>query len=175
MVEKREPEFSFIVHPSELESVEIKYELTAESDERDALSKRFGLKAIEAFNLILKMKRLRKENAIRLRGKLYASVIQNCVVSAVPIKNTIEEEFEVIFHEEFQIDRSKNEDIDELEPYFDDTIDIGEFASGELALAINPYPRAPGISDDVVEPYLRKQDDLETKPFGGLAALKRNK
>ena len=175
MVNKLEPEFSFIVHPSELVDVEKKFELTAESDERAALSKRFGLKAIDAFNLIVKIKPLREKNAIRLRGQLYASVIQSCVVSAVPIKNTIEEEFEVIFHEEFQIDKSKNEDIDELEPYFDDTIDIGEFASGELALAINPYPRVPGISVDVVEPYLRKQDDLETKPFGGLAALKRNK
>jgi uncharacterized metal-binding protein YceD (DUF177 family) len=175
MVNKLEPEFSFIVHPSELVDVEKKFELTAESDERAALSKRFGLKAIDAFNLIVKIKPLREKNAIRLRGQLYASVIQSCIVSLVPIKNTVEEEFEIIFREENQIDRTGSEDIDELESYFDDTIDIGEIASGELALAIDQYPRAPGISDEVVEPYLRKQDDLKTKPFGGLAALKRKK
>jgi len=175
MVNKLEPEFSFIVHPSDLEDVEKQFELSAESDERAALSKRFGLKAIDAFNSILKIKPLRKKNAIRLRGKLYASVVQSCIVSLVPIKNTVEEEFEIIFREGNQIDRTGSEDIDELEPYFDDTIDIGEIASGELALAIDQYPRAPGISDDAVEPYLGIQDDLETKPFGGLAALKRKK
>ena len=172
MANKLEPEFSFIVHPSELVDVEKKFELTAERDERSALSTRFGLKAIDVFNLIVKIKRLRKKNAIRLRGQLYASVVQSCIVSLVPIKNTVEEEFEIIFREENQIDRTGSEDVDELEPYFDDIIDIGEIASGELALAIDQYPRAPGISDEVVEPYLRKQDDLESKPFGGLAALK---
>ena len=105
MTEKPEPEFTFIVHPSELEDVEKSYKLTAESHERVALSKRFGLSAIETFNLILKMKPLRRENAIRLRGKLYATVIQSCIVSLVPIKNTIEEEFEVIFREENQLDQ----------------------------------------------------------------------
>ena len=175
MLNKLEPEFSFIVHPSELVDVEKKFELTAESDERAALSRRFGLKAIDAFNLILKMKPLRKKNAIRLRGKLYATVVQSCIVSLVPIKNTVEEEFEILFREENQIDRDGREDVDELEPYFEDTIDIGEIASGELALAIDQYPRAPGISDDVVDHYLGKQDDLKSKPFGGLAALKRKK
>ncbi len=175
MVEKLEPEFSFIVHPSELEDVEIKYELNADSDERDALSKRFELKGIEIFNIILKVKPLRRENAIRLRGKLYATVFQSCIVSLAPIRNTIEEEFEIIFCEEKQIDRPGCEDVDNLEPYFNDTIDLGETASGELALAIDQYPRAEGISDAAMAPYLPKHDDLETKPFGGLAALKRKK
>ena len=175
MTEKPEPEFTFIVHPSELEDVEISYKLTAESHERVALSKRFGLRAIETFNLILKMKPLRQENAIRLRGKLYATVIQSCIVSLVPIKNTIEEEFEVIFRDENQLDSASVEDADEVEPYFGDTIDLGEVAAGEFALAIDQYPRAPGISDDVLEPYLHKEDDLENKPLGGLAALKRKK
>lgn len=175
MVEKPKPEFSFIVHPSELEGVETKFELTAESDERTALSKRFGINAIEAFSLILKMKPLRKENTIRLRGRLYATVIQSCVVSVLPVKNTIEEEFEIFFREQFQIDRSEDEDIDEWEPYFDDSIDIGDISSGELALAIDPYPRVPELSDDAIGPYLRKRGDPETAPFAGLAALKRKK
>ena len=175
MAENPEPEFSFIIHPSELEDAEIKYELTTESGERAALSKRFGLKAIEVFDLILEIELLRKEDAIRLRGKFYASVIQSCVVSMVSVTNIIEEEFEIFFREESHIDSVGNEDIDELEPYFDDTIDIGDIASGELGLAIDPYPRAPGIADDAVKPYVRKREEVETKPFAGLAALKRNK
>ena len=175
MIEKLEPEFSFIVHPSELEDVEIKFELKAESDERAALSKRFELKGIEAFNMILKVKPLRRENVIRLRGNFCATVFQSCIVSLVPIRNTIEEEFEIIFFEEKQIDRLDCEDVDNLEPYFNDTIDLGEIVSGELALAIDQYPRAEGISDAAMAPYLPKHDELETKPFGGLAALKRKK
>ena len=175
MAKELEPEFTFILHPSELEDVETKYELTAESDERSALSKRFGLRAIEFLNLKFKIKPLRRGNVIRLRGKLYASVVQNCIVSLIPIKNTIQEEFEIIFREENHIDRVECEDIDDLEPFFEDTIDLGEIGASELALAIDQYPRAPGISDNLMKPYLRKQDDLDSKPFGGLAALKRKK
>ena len=175
MTRQPEPEFSFILHPSELEDTETTYELTAESDECAALSERFQLKAIEGFNFILKMKPLRKENAIRLRGKLYATVVQSCVVSMVLVTNIIEEEFEIFFREESQIDNSGNENIDRFEPYLADTIDIGEIASEELALAIDPYPRAAGIATDALGPYLGKREDPGTKPFAGLAALKRNK
>ncbi|NKB21146.1 MAG: DUF177 domain-containing protein [Alphaproteobacteria bacterium] len=175
MVGQPEPEFSFIVHPSELTDKEVKYDLSAESDECNALAERFGLQAIETFNCTLSVKFLRREKAIRLRGKLHAKVVQSCVVSMVSVENVIEDEFEILFREETQIDSDETDDVVQFEPYSGDLIDVGEIASEELALMLDPYPRSPEIADQVLGPYLPGPEDPTTKPFAALAALKRTK
>ena len=175
LAEGIEPEFSFIIHPSEITDKTVKFELSAESDECAALAERFGLQAIEFFESVLTVRFLRREKAIRLRGKLRAKVIQSCVVSMAPVESLIEEEFEILFHDENQIDRDELDDVVQFEPYSNDLIDIGEVASEELALALDPYPRSPEIADEVLGPYLPELEDPGMKPFAALAALKRNK
>ena len=170
-----EPEFSFIIHPSEITDKEIKYDLSAESDECAALAERFGLQSIEEFSSVLMVRFLRREKAIRLRGKLTAKVVQSCVVSMAPVENAIEEEFEVLFRDEKQIDRDEIDDIVQFEPYIDDQIDIGEIVSEELALALDPYPRSSELADKVLGPYLPEPEDPAMKPFAALAALKGSK
>jgi uncharacterized metal-binding protein YceD (DUF177 family) len=175
MDERPEPEFSFIIHPSEITDKEIKYSLTAESDECAALAVRFGLRAVEEFSSVLMLRFLRREKAIRLRGKLTAKVVQSCVVSMAPVENAIAEEFEVLFRNENQIDRDEIDDIVQFEPYEGDQIDIGEIVSEELALALDPYPRSMELADKVLGPYLLEPEDPAMKPFAALAALKRSK
>jgi uncharacterized metal-binding protein YceD (DUF177 family) len=170
-----EPEFSFTIHPSEITDKEVKYDLSAESGECAALAERFGLRAIKAFDAVLSVRFLRREKAIRLRGKLSASVVQSCVVSMAPVENTIEEEFEVLFRDENHTDRDELDDIVQFEPYSDDLINLGEIASEELALALDPYPRSSQLADEVLGPYLPEPQDPATKPFAALAALKRTK
>ena len=92
-----------------------------------------------------------------------------------PVENTIDEEFEVLFRDENQIDRDEVDDIVQFEPYSDDLINIGEIASEELALALDPYPRSPELADKVLGPYLPEPEDPAMKPFAALAALKRTK
>ena len=175
MVGQHEPEFSFIIHPSELTDKEVKYELSAESAERAALAERFGLLALERFESTLAIKFLKREKAIRLTGRLDATVVQSCVVSMVPVENAVTEEFEIFFREENQIDKDDVEEIIEFEPYSGDEIDIGEVVSEELALALDPYPRSPQSADELLGPYLPEPEDPGTKPFAALAALKRTK
>ncbi|MBK18340.1 MAG: hypothetical protein CMM52_05830 [Rhodospirillaceae bacterium] len=175
MIENPEPEFSYIVQPSELAENEIKHELLVESEACAALAERFGLQAIKNFSAQVKIQRLVREKAIRVSGEIAAEVVQTCVVSMTPVENIISETFEIHFREQSQIDEGETEEIEEFEPFSDDTIDIGEVVSEELALALDPYPRASGIADDVLGPYLPEPEDPETKPFAALAALKRTK
>ncbi len=175
MVGAPEPEFSFIIHPSELTDKEVKYELSAESAECATLAERFGLLAIERFESVLTIKFLKREKAIRLRGRLEATVVQSCVVSMASVENTVNEEFEILFREENQIDKDEVDEIVEFEPYSNDEIDIEEIVFEELALALDPYPRSPQIADELLGPYLPEPEDPATKPFAALAALKRTK
>jgi hypothetical protein len=51
-------------------------------------------------------------------------------------------------------------------PYQGSTIDLGEAATEQLALALDPYPRLPGAE---LDPAAR---DREPSPFGSLTALR---
>ena len=56
------------------------------------------------------------------------------------------------------------EDEDPVEPITDDEIEVGEVLLQNLSLALNPYPRAPGVAFEVV-------DDDAGEPSGPFAAL----
>jgi hypothetical protein len=49
-------------------------------------------------------------------------------------------------------------------------VDAGEAVAQSLALAIDPYPRAPGAEEALKEAGVK--DESEAGPFGALAALK---
>ena len=166
-------EYSFLIHPSELERGETKFDLNAESNERSALAGRFGLQAIDLFKLSITVKHIKNKNAVQVNGTLYAKIIQNCVVSLVPIENTIDEEFEAIFYDENQLVSEELFDEEQFETYKNDTIDLGEFGAQELALATDPYPMAVGIADETIGPYLPTNN--KTKLFAALAVIKQKK
>ncbi len=62
--------------------------------------------------------------------------------------------------------RSIRSSEDEL-PYEGGVLDLGEAAAEQLALALEPYPRAPG---EEIEP---REDASGQRPFAGLASLRR--
>ena len=63
---------------------------------------------------------------------------------------------------------------DEVEPLEGDVLDLGEVASEELFLALDPYPRLPdaALTDFVPEAEVGEESK---HPFAALAALKRKK
>jgi hypothetical protein len=55
---------------------------------------------------------------------------------------------------------------------------MGEVVTEAVALALDPYPKRPGVSfDDVVEdePASEPGKDTETNPFAGLETLRKGK
>jgi uncharacterized metal-binding protein YceD (DUF177 family) len=100
-------------------------------------------------------------------GHLLAQVVQTCVVSL--------EDFTTIVDERFAVrcvpDGEESEDpdpeaLDEI-TYIDGVLDLGGAAAEQLALALDPYPRAPGAVLPEIEA------DPDPHQFDALAALRR--
>jgi uncharacterized metal-binding protein YceD (DUF177 family) len=101
------------------------------------------------------------------RGHLVARLMRTCVVSLEDFTTTVEERFAVRCVPEGE----ESDDVDPSAPdeivYDDGTLDLGEAATEQLALALDPYPRAP----DAVLPDI--PDKPEVQPFAALKALRR--
>jgi uncharacterized metal-binding protein YceD (DUF177 family) len=144
--------------------LDVTVEATAE--ECAALARRMGLPAIESFVCTFHVER---DIAQRLvgQGSLRASVVQTCVISLEDFAATVSEQFTVLFVPAGEeSDDDDPETLDEI-PYEYGTIDLGEAAAEQLALALDPYPKAPGA----VLP--ESADEPSDHQFSALAALKR--
>ena len=138
----------------------------ATADELTALAHRMGLPAVLSLTCAL---HLHRDAADRLvaRGRLHAQVMQTCVISLEDFPATVDERFTVLFVPAGE----ETEDDDPSTPdeisYENGMIDLGEAAAEQLALALDPYPRAPGAE------LPDSANDPEDHQFAALAALKR--
>lgn len=136
----------------------VRLKLDAGPAERSALAARFGILGIGRLEGELALRRVRAGRAVRVEGRLRADVTQACVVTLVPVPQSIDTEFAVVFvpaedlkpipvDEEGAVDIeafAADEDLEEALP--DGPLDLGELLAQELAVALDPYPRAPGAS-----------------------------
>ena len=112
-------------------------------EEARAVAARMGLLAVHGLACDFELRRC-EAGAIAATGRLRARVRQTCVVTLEPFDAEVIEEFSV----RFVPAGTETEDLDveaEDEVTYDgDTIDLGEAACEQLALALDPFPRAPG-------------------------------
>jgi uncharacterized metal-binding protein YceD (DUF177 family) len=135
--------------------------------ERRALAARMDLPAIAALSCEWVLRPDGKA-AFYAEGKLRSSITQVCVVTLEPFPVEVAEDFSVRFvpegEESEEIDL---EAVDEV-PYSGASIDLGEATCEQLALALDPFPRAPGVAD-AVEP----QGEDPSGAFAPLARIRR--
>lgn len=169
-----EPEFSRPVRIDTLGAAPRRMRIEASADERAALRRRFGMVALDRLEADLSVSV--NDAEIVAEGTLRAAAQQACVVTAEPVERNVEEPFRILFRpqpaggggdDEIEIGSD-----DELDVVFYDgaMVDVGEAAAQTLALALDPYPRAPGA-----EAALREAgviDESRAGPFGALAGLK---
>jgi uncharacterized metal-binding protein YceD (DUF177 family) len=176
-------EFSRIVPIGMVGRQEKREELQATAPECAALAVRFGILAVNGLTASL---RLRQESggAVRVRGRLAAKVVQACVVTLEPVPQKIDEPVDLRFVPEGAEVEDDPEGPDEI-PIRNNVLELGEALAEQLALALDPYPRAPGASlgeegfsigeDDVPAPQAETPVTGRPNPFAGLAALKNRK
>lgn len=113
----------------------------------------------------------------RLEGRLQARVTQSCVVTLAPVPARIEESVLRRYLADFvtpEGDEVEMPEDDSAEP-LPATIEIDTVLTEALALALPPYPRAPGaaLGEAVfAAPGVAPLRDTDLKPFAALAALK---
>ncbi len=168
--------YSFPIDITQLSSKGREYQLTAKDDERREIAGYLGLLELPSLNATVTLTQA-ANGIITVSGVLQADVVQQCVVSLAPVQASISESFELGFTRT-PLDEGDEEEL-EVSPYDDppdtltgDSIDLGEIVVEQLALFLDPYPRAPGA----VFQNPSKEGDEPVKatvsPFAVLAKLK---
>ena len=143
----------------------LRVKVDANTAECDALARRMNLPAILAFSCDFRLER-EAAGTLLAHGRLRAEVVQTCVISLDDFTATVEERFTVrCVPTGEETDDPDPEALDEF-GYENGTLDLGEAASEQLALALDPYPRAP----DAVLPEI--DDTGDARPFSALSDLK---
>jgi len=165
-------EFSRAVVPSQIASAGETFLLEATAGERAALAARFDLVSIGEFQAALRLAPTRVEGVLRLTGTISARVVQRCVVTLEPVPAEVEAPVDIVLMPAGPL--TDEIDVEEdVEPYEDDRIDLGEIVAEELALGLDPYPRSPGAGPP--GSFERKEKAPDDGPFAGLAALRGRK
>jgi uncharacterized metal-binding protein YceD (DUF177 family) len=165
------PEFARPVDLTRVGDSGSRMTIEASPAERAALAKRFGLPAIDSLRAELELQRIRGGAAVRLSGQLAADVTQSCVVTLEPVKQHVDDAFEILYSDEVTDEQRAigAADIAWPEPLPQGPLDVGEAVAEQLSLALDPYPRAPGVA-------LEKQwtgEGEAAKPFAALDKLRK--
>ena len=129
-----------------------------------ALAERMKLPAVLALSCAFHLTREGRD-IVLARGVLRARVTQTCVVSLDDFDALVEEMFQVRFVPSGQESDDIDPDSDDEIPFEGNQIDVGEAAAEQLGLALDPYPRMPGVEMPAAE------DDPDAHPFAALRRL----
>lgn len=178
MTERQQIEFSCPFTIADLGEGEARLDIEAGPQERERLARRFDLVSIGSLAARLDLN-LNPAGEIHDSGQLAAEVIQTCVVSLDPVPARLAEDFSLRFAP------GTREPIGDLsfgpgdevppEPLCGGTIDLGEPVAQQLALALNPFPHAPGIRSAAAADGPPKVEVDAAGPFAALAARMRRR
>jgi uncharacterized metal-binding protein YceD (DUF177 family) len=169
-------------HPVRVETITLRpmtFEIAAAQPDFAAIARHLGVASLEALKASYSLSR--NGDRVKLEGKITAALHQTCVVTLeafpvalkVPVKLDFVPEAELATlaagdtgEGEIDIEVLLNEE-DPPEPIVDGVIDLGAITLEFLALALDPYPRKPGVSFDETAPEAAPES-----PFAALARLK---
>jgi len=146
--------------------------IAAEEGERAALAARFGLLDIDRLEATAEL--TRDGDTVTATGRLEGEVTQACVASGEPVPARIVEDFALRFVplgaglEGDEIELAEG-DLDQLD-YEGSSVDLGEAVAQTMALALDPFPRAPGAEEKLRAAGVLGEEDAS--PFAVLKALK---
>ena len=138
-------------------------DVTVEATEAEcaALAPRMHLPAVLSLHCTFHLVRLTAA-CILAEGHLRARVIQTCVVSLDDFTAEIDEPFRIRFVPAGQESDDPDPESDDEIGYAGGALDLGEAAAEQLALALDPYPRAPGAELPEIEA------EAQDHPFAAL-------
>jgi uncharacterized metal-binding protein YceD (DUF177 family) len=146
---------------------------TADEAARAAVAAFLAIEGVEALSVEARLETV--DGVFRCRGTVRGEVTQACVVTGEPVRQEIEAPFErwlvvgAASGEKGEVDVDPDErDVDHLD---EPVVDIGAVAVEELALALDPYPRAPG-ADALIAACNDATDESETRRLFAVLAQK---
>ena len=158
------PEFYRPVSLDRIGSQGLDLTVEATNAECSALAVRMNLPAVLAVSCTFHLIREGRDTVLA-RGVLRARIIQTCVVSLDDFEGAVEETFQVRFVPSGEESDDIDPDSDDEIPFEGNAIDLGEAAAEQLGLALDPYPRMPGVKMPEIE------DEADQHPFAALRRL----
>ena len=153
------PEFSRPLRVADLGEDTTVRRIEADAGERSALAERFGLVALDSLSATVSLDTQPGRGIVRVHGKFSAEVVQTCVVTLEPLSTRLHTAFERLYgpEEDGSEESTSAHDAPEhaviapdaeepQQPLIDGAIDIGEAVAEQLAIELDPFPRAPGRS-----------------------------
>ena len=183
MIEPASSEFTRPLRLDEIGAGGKTFSIEAGAAEREALARRFGLVSVDKLTAEGMVARVGSDDRYRLDARLCASVVQTCVVTLGPVSAHVESAFNRLYDRaaspEWADDTSETfldggeEPV--VEPIIGDVLDIGEVVAEQLALELDPFPRAVGASFHGYESgeEFEPQPSEQANPFAVLAAMRR--
>lgn len=170
-------------HPQDIQHLTDKplvVDLRPDEAQLQRLTKAYSLLALEDLVARFELRRWRRDG-VAIEGRLQARATQACVVTLQPVEQQIEEVFTMRFDPdaaalsgveeegEIDIDAFAEDPPDLLEG---GRLDLGAILCEQLALALDPFPRAPGA--ELPEGYSEDgKVDADDKPPSPFAVLER--
>jgi Large ribosomal RNA subunit accumulation protein YceD len=143
----------------------LEFAVKATDAECAALAPRMKLPAIAALHCDFRLE-WDSAGSLLAHGHLVARVVQVCVVSLEEFTDTVEDQFVVRCVEQGRESEQADPETPDEIVYADGILDLGEAAAQQLALALDPYPHAPGAEmPDIAE-------EPAAHPFATLAGLR---
>lgn len=174
------PPFSHRIKVGQVSHVPIELRIKADEGQRTGLAELWDIVSVEVLTAELKIRRWKKDG-VKVIGTVHAEVTQACVVTLEPVPEVIDEEFEENFVPEGSaLARMPANDAGEIvvdpdgpdiELFSGDEIDVGAFVAEMAAMALDPYPRKPGVEfAEHIEGSAK--DDKKPSPFAVLKNMK---
>lgn len=153
-------------------------DLTVDKPEREKIAEELEIVSVD--RLQVKLHAVRFRGGIRVTGRLTAVIVQQSVVTFEPVTQEIGEPIDRVFLPGVEKDFAgpANAEVfvdldgEDIPDHFDgNEADLSDLLIETLALAIDPYPRAPGESLDALG---LTQAEAEVHPFAALKKLKQD-
>ncbi len=157
------PEWSHKVEIGTIGAAPYHLEIRASAEQCRDVARRLKVAGLDDLQAELTLQRQPGSHIIHVAGLVGALVTQNCVITAEPLNNRVEEDIEAWYSDEENIvslARARRDQTalmaegeipvadekDDPEPVADGEIDVGELAVQYLSLAIDPYPQKEGAA-----------------------------
>ena len=173
-------EFSRFVPIGGLSKPRAEWDIEANDEEREALALRLGLNELGSLRARLASRRKPGSSLILLTGRFKADVVQTCVVTLRPVPARVEGSVRLSYSLAEATRPSDEGTALVVAPEGDDPpetigprgIDLGEAAVQQLAVALEPYPRADGsVLAQATWGAGEDEEDAVRGPFEGLREL----
>ena len=162
------PELSRVLPLDRVGAADLPFEVEATEAERAAVAARLKIPAVLALSCRWRLRRDPSDAAVLMAaGQLSATVVQTCVVTLEPFESPVAESFRLRFIPADRDPADEDPESDDEIAYDAATLDLGEVTVEQLALNLDPFPRAPGAALATLE------EDAPASPFAALAARRR--